>query len=199
MPLCTVPKALAGLFSAIFIKARVAGVEILAVEMVGRDPEAFAETLVVDDLPFPQEFQRIADIRVVDEAEQVVVRCTGLLLGCHILVHVADDIALALDIGRGPRRAGRGLRPNPASHERRGEPLREETIRWGPAIASLCSGQPEEGVGTHDTVKMRTTRKPLSQVIDTLPRFPRPVKHFFVRDKIFENRKPKAGNLCYKG
>ena len=110
--MCTVPKALAGLFSAIFIKTRVAGVEILAVEMVGRDPEAFAETLVVDDLPFPQEFQRIADIRVVNKAEQVVVRCTGLLLGCHILVHVADDIALALDIGRGPRRAGRGLRPD---------------------------------------------------------------------------------------
>ena len=45
--MCTVPKALAGLFSAIFIKTRVAGVEILAVEVVGRDPEAFAETLVV--------------------------------------------------------------------------------------------------------------------------------------------------------
>ena len=94
MPLCTVPKALAGLFSAIFINTRVAGVEILAVEMVGRDPEAFAETLVVDDLPFPQEFQRIADIRVVDEAEQVVVRCTGLLLGCHILCNISYCIPL---------------------------------------------------------------------------------------------------------
>ena len=81
--MCTVPKALAGLFSAIFIKTRVAGVEILAVEVVGRDPEAFAETLVVDDLPFPQELDDIADVRIIGKAENVVVGHARLLLCCN--------------------------------------------------------------------------------------------------------------------
>ena len=32
------------------------------------------------DFPFPQEFERLTNIRVVDQAEKVVISCSGFLL-----------------------------------------------------------------------------------------------------------------------
>ena len=36
--------------------------------------------LKMHDFPFPQEFERLTNIRVVDQAEKVVISCSGFLL-----------------------------------------------------------------------------------------------------------------------
>ena len=43
----------------------------------------FAEALEVDDFPGPKEFDGVADVRVIGEAENVVIGYTGFLLWCN--------------------------------------------------------------------------------------------------------------------
>lgn len=71
---------------------------------------SFAEALEVHDLTRPQELERLAHIRVVDQAQQVVVGRAGLLLCCQIFKQVGDRVALALQRRRRKRDARRGLR-----------------------------------------------------------------------------------------
>ncbi|GEA15836.1 hypothetical protein E308F_20800 [Moorella sp. E308F] len=56
----------------------------------------------MNDFPFAQELQGIADIRVVGELDQVFVSGTGLLFGGHILMEIGDGVALGLDVGGCP-------------------------------------------------------------------------------------------------
>ena len=106
------PNRSAGFLSTVLIKTGITGIEILAVEMVGRDPQPLAKALVMYDLPFPQKFQGIADVRIVDKTEQIVVGGTRLLLCCHVLMHIGDDVPFALNIVGGPSGAGCGLWPD---------------------------------------------------------------------------------------
>ena len=56
--------------------------------------QALAEALEVDDLPLPKEPDNIVYVRVVAEAEDVVVGHPGLLLGGQVLRQIGDGIAL---------------------------------------------------------------------------------------------------------
>ena len=67
------------------IKSRVEGVEILGVKVILGDAEGFTEPLEVDNLPLAEEADRIADLRVLDEAEDVVVGGAGFLLRCGLV------------------------------------------------------------------------------------------------------------------
>ena len=64
----------------LFIKRRVEGVEILHIQPVGSQSKGFTETLVMHKLPCAQEFDRVADIRVITHAQNVVVGGACLLL-----------------------------------------------------------------------------------------------------------------------
>lgn len=66
----------------------------------------FAEPLEVDDFPLPQEADHVVDIRVVGQAEDVVVGEAGFLLRRQILRQVGDDIARDLHGRGGPGIAG---------------------------------------------------------------------------------------------
>lgn len=46
----------------------------------------------MNDFPFPQEFDGIAHIRIIREAEDVVISHPGFLLCAHILVEVGNGI-----------------------------------------------------------------------------------------------------------
>lgn len=50
--------------------------------MILNDPQGFAEALEVHDLPGPQETDRIADFRIFDQTQNVVVGGAGFLLCC---------------------------------------------------------------------------------------------------------------------
>lgn len=73
--------------------------------------QSFAEPLIVDDFSFPQESDGIDDLRVIDQAQDVVVCDSGFLFRRHIFVEVGDGIAGRLEGGGGKGSAGGGLRP----------------------------------------------------------------------------------------
>lgn len=57
----------------------------------------FTEPLEVDDFPFPQELDGVPYVRVVRQAEDVVIGNAGLLLSRQILGQVADGVPLGLE------------------------------------------------------------------------------------------------------
>ena len=64
------------------IKRGVEGVEVLFVELILCDTQAFAETLVVDDLALTQELDGLADIGIIDQTQDVVISSARLLFCC---------------------------------------------------------------------------------------------------------------------
>ena len=70
----------------------------------------FAEALVMDYLALSEEADRVADVRVVGETEDIVVGCAGFLLCGEVFVKVGYDVALRLEIGRGERSSRGGDR-----------------------------------------------------------------------------------------
>lgn len=63
-----------------FVKRRVKGVEIAAVQMILNDAETFTEPLEMDDFPCPEEFNGIIDVRIVfDQPEDIIVGRSGFL------------------------------------------------------------------------------------------------------------------------
>ena len=94
--------------AAVFVERRIAGVEILGVEVILCDAEGFSEPLEMDDLALSEEADRVADIGIVGETKDIVVGRARLLLRSHILVQVGDDVALGLEISRSKWRSGGG-------------------------------------------------------------------------------------------
>ena len=68
------------LFETAGVKARVKGVEILAVEPVGQQPQVLAEPLIVNDFARTQKADRVLDVVVVGEPENIIVGGAGFLL-----------------------------------------------------------------------------------------------------------------------
>lgn len=64
------PAAAAGF---LFVKGRIKGIEVFRVEMILNDPQGLAEPLEVDDLPLTKEADRIADLGILYQTENVVV------------------------------------------------------------------------------------------------------------------------------
>ena len=62
----------------------------------------FAKPLEVNNLPLPQEANDIIHIRIVGQAEDIIVGKEGFLLCCQILSQIGNDIASRLNRGGGP-------------------------------------------------------------------------------------------------
>lgn len=57
----------------------------------------FAETLIMHNLPLPEELDRIADFRVFYKTQDVVIGCAGFLLCCdHVKTTAAESLEKAL-------------------------------------------------------------------------------------------------------
>lgn len=98
-----------GLFKAILIEGRVESIEILGIQLIRRKAHTLTEPLEMDYLPCAQEFDRVADIGIVDKPQDIVVRLSRLLLRRKILGKVAYSVARALDISGSERHSrGRG-------------------------------------------------------------------------------------------
>ena len=67
------------------IKGGVEGVEVLFVQLILGNAQAFAETLVVDDLTLTQELDGFADIGIIDQPQDVVVSSARLLFCCTLV------------------------------------------------------------------------------------------------------------------
>lgn len=66
-----------------FVERRVERVEVAAVQSVLQYAQTFAESLVMNKLAFAQEFDRVAHVGIVREAENVIVGQTRFLLCCN--------------------------------------------------------------------------------------------------------------------
>ena len=67
------------LFETAGVKARVKGVEILAVEPVGQQPQVLAKPLIMHDLARSEEADRVDHVGVVAEPQDIVIRRPRLL------------------------------------------------------------------------------------------------------------------------
>ena len=67
------------------VKGRVDGVDVLLIHALGGQAQSFAEALVVHHLPLAQEADDVVDVRVVGQAQDVVVGRARLLL-CRDLI-----------------------------------------------------------------------------------------------------------------
>ena len=67
----------------LFVEGRITSVEILGVKIVLRYSYTVAEALVVNELSFSEEFDRISDVGVVCQAQNIVVSGASLLLCCY--------------------------------------------------------------------------------------------------------------------
>lgn len=76
------------------IEFRIVCVEILGIHIVLRDAQRVAEALVVSDFTLTQEFDRIAHIGIVHEAQDVVVGHPCFLFRSEVLVEIGEEIAL---------------------------------------------------------------------------------------------------------
>lgn len=74
----------------LLIEGRVDEVEILLVHLLLGQAQALAEALEMHDLPGPQELDDIVDVRVVGQAQDVVIGDPGLLLCCNHIRTTCD-------------------------------------------------------------------------------------------------------------
>ena len=72
------------------IQCRVHIVDILLVEPLPQLLQRLTEALEVDDLPLPEEFDDIIDIRVIREPQDIIIRHPGLLLCCNHIRTTCD-------------------------------------------------------------------------------------------------------------
>ncbi len=106
------------------VKTGVKGIEVLGIQVVLCDTEGFSEALVMDDFAGTQEFYGFADIRILDQTQDIVIGGAGFLLRSHILVQIRDDISLYLELTGIKGNTARCLRPDADSmiHVIVGEP-----------------------------------------------------------------------------
>lgn len=72
------------------IEAWIEGIEVFAVQFILGDSKGLAEALEVHQLSLAQEFDGFTHIRLFDEAQDVVVGGTGLLLCCNHIRTTCD-------------------------------------------------------------------------------------------------------------
>jgi hypothetical protein len=75
--------AAGGISGLFFVESGVAEVDVGGVHLFLAQADAFTEPLEVDNLPLPQEADYVVYIRVVGQAEDVIVGEPGLLLWCN--------------------------------------------------------------------------------------------------------------------
>lgn len=67
------------------IESRVHEVDILLIQFFTQQLHGFAEALEVNDLPFPQEFNDIINVRIIGQTQDIVIGDAGLLLCCKFV------------------------------------------------------------------------------------------------------------------
>ena len=68
-----------------FVEGGVGEIDVFGVHLVLAQPQTFAEALEVDDLPLPEEADDVVHVRVIGQAEDVVIGLPGLLLWCVLV------------------------------------------------------------------------------------------------------------------
>lgn len=107
--------ALGGLSPGRRVEGRIKGIEIAAVQFLLGDAEKFPESLVMNQLPFPEEPDGFAYIVVPDHAEDIVIGGAGFLFCSEVFVEVRNYITFGLKFTGIERNASGGLGPDAGS------------------------------------------------------------------------------------
>lgn len=93
------------------VKRGIDRVDIFLIHFLKREAQSLAETLIVYDLPLAQETDDIVHIRIVAQAENIIIGHARLLLRSQVFIEVGDDITLDRHACRAPRetRGSRGV------------------------------------------------------------------------------------------
>lgn len=67
------------------IKGRIHAVNILLIQPFAKLLQTFAESLEVDDLPFPQELDNVVYIWVIRKPQDVIISHPGFLFCCYLI------------------------------------------------------------------------------------------------------------------
>lgn len=78
------------------VKAGIEGVEVLAVQFILGDAQGFTESLEMNDFPLPQELDGGAYVRIIHQAQDIVISAAGLLLCGHVFEQISDNIPFGL-------------------------------------------------------------------------------------------------------
>lgn len=73
----------AAAFAVRAVEGRIERIEVFGIQVILDHPHRFTEPLEVDDLPFSEESDGVADFRILDQPENVVVGKAGLLFCCN--------------------------------------------------------------------------------------------------------------------
>lgn len=92
-----------GIFIGLLVKRRIGHIVIFAVQLIGGYPQSLTKALIMDDLPLPQELDWLDNIRIVYQAQNVVIGDPRLLLRRQILVQIGNGVALYADTRCVPR------------------------------------------------------------------------------------------------
>lgn len=97
------------------VKFRIVCVEVFPIKTILSDGQGFAEPLEVDNFTLTQETDRIADFRIMDQPQDIVIRGSGLLFCSHIFHQIRDHISLTLEFTGVKRDSACCLRPERSS------------------------------------------------------------------------------------
>ena len=90
------------------VKSGVVEIDILLIHLLLNLAQTLAKALIMDDLTLTQEADHIVHIRVIRQAQDIVIGLTGLLLGGQVLSQVGNNIAGRRDGSSASGEAGSG-------------------------------------------------------------------------------------------
>lgn len=83
-------------------KCRIDCIKILGIQIILYNPKTLTESLEMHDFTLTKVTNRVTDIMVVYQAEDIVIGSTCLLLCCHIFRQVRNRVSLRLEERRPP-------------------------------------------------------------------------------------------------
>jgi len=93
------------------VESRIERVEVPRVKLLLPTSQCFAKALEMHDFSRPQKADRVYDVRILDQAQNIVIGGAGFHLRREILAEIRDRIARRLEFRRAERRAPGCLRP----------------------------------------------------------------------------------------
>ena len=90
------------------VKRGIHKVNIFLIQLLTKQLNGFAESLEMDDFPFPKELDHIIHIRIIAESENVIISGAGFLFRGQIFSKIRNGVALNLHAGGAPREPGGG-------------------------------------------------------------------------------------------
>ena len=94
------------MFFLLHIKRWVHTINILLIEFFSEQLHCLTESLEVDNLTFPQEFDYIVHIWIITQTENIIIGHTRFLLSCQILCEICNWVTFDRDRCSTPRKTG---------------------------------------------------------------------------------------------